>query len=101
MQLTAGPMSQITFISTSGAGYVRTNVAENSYFSEWRCRYLPLRLFPPVLFTLLIPLTIVFVGKSAIINAYLEQMENFTLSFGMLKNYFSKNITKASLTLYV
>lgn len=27
-------------------------------------------------------------------NAYSEQMENFTLSFGMLKNDFAKNINK-------
>jgi len=53
-----------------------------------------LRLPPPILFTLLIPLTIVFDGKGVIMNAYSEQMENFTLSFGMLKNDFAKNINK-------
>lgn len=84
-----------------GAAYGGATVADNSYFNEWRCRYLPLRLPPPILFTLLIPLTIVFVGKGVIMNAYSEQMENFTLSFGMLKNDFAKNVTKASAVLYV
>jgi len=83
------------------AAYGRANIADNSYFSERRCRYLPLWLFPPILFTLSIPLTIVFVGKSATMNAYLEQMERFTLNFGMLKNYFAKYITKECVTLYV
>jgi hypothetical protein len=63
--LTVGPPSQTTGIS-SGAAYDRDNVAYCSYFNEWRCRYLPLRLPPPILFTLLIPLTIVFVGKGVI-----------------------------------
>jgi hypothetical protein len=83
--LTAGPTSPTTAISTSGAANGRPNVADNSYSNEWRCRYLPLRLPAPTLFTVLIPLTIVFVGEDAKLNAYSEQMENFTLSFGMLK----------------
>ena len=79
-------MTQTTTTSKSGAAYVRANVADtNSYFNEWRCRCLPLRLPPPILFTLLIPLTIVFVGKGVIMKACSEQMENITLSFGISK----------------
>jgi hypothetical protein len=70
--LTAGSTSQTTATSTSGAAYGRVNVADNGYFNEWRCRYLPLRLPPPILFTLLIPLTIVFVGRGVTMNAYSE-----------------------------
>jgi len=92
--LTVGTTSQTTATSKSGAAFSRANVADNSYFNEWRCRFLALRLPPPILFTLLIPLTIVFDGKGVIMNAYSEQMENFTLSFGMLKNDFAKNINK-------
>jgi hypothetical protein len=100
-----------------GAVYGRALVANNRHF-EWGClrrgqlcrQQLLQRVvlpFPvvaassPILFTLLIPLTIFFVGKDVIMNAYSEQMENVTLNFGMLKNDLAKNITKACVALHV